>query len=423
MAVVARAVREAGHDVVQVDYMASGQSLEALVGKARGENPEVVGISLRNIDNVNLAHEQRYVNVVRDIVQALKEALEVTVVLGGSGYSFFPREILALSGADYGIVGEGEASFPALLRDLAAGHPPEERILGPMTAPVQGADIGPALYDGGIMDFYLRHGNVAALQTKRGCDHRCVYCTYPFLEGRSIRRRPPEEVVDDLEALVGEHSAEMVFFTDSLFNDDSGTYLDVLHAMRRRGVKVPWTAFFKPADIAAGELELLKETGLKAVELGSDAATDATLRGLGKSFRFAEVRACNDIFVENGIAVAHYFMFGGPGETEETVREGIGNILSLEGSVSFVFMGIRILPNTPLHRTAVADGVVSADDDLLESKYYLAPGLDREWLERTLTDAFARVRKVVFPPDALERSVQFLHKLGHTGLLWDMLIQ
>jgi hypothetical protein len=115
-------------------------------------------------------------------------------------------------------------------------------------------------------------------------------------------------------------------------------------------------------------------------------------------------------------------MFGGPGETEETVHEGIKNILGLQKCVAFIFMGIRILPNTPLARIAIKENVISSIDGLLKPTYYISPGLDSTWLEETLTNAFAGVRHCVFPPDAMEGSLQMLHKLGYTGPLWDMLI-
>jgi len=83
-------------------------------------------------------------------------------------------------------------------------------------------------------------------------------------------------------------------------------------------------------------------------------------------------------------------------------------------------MGVRILPNTPLARIARREGLLSDDGELFEPAYYIAPALDREWLERTLTEGFAGLRHCVFPPDMLDSSLQFLHKLGHVGFLWDM---
>jgi radical SAM superfamily enzyme YgiQ (UPF0313 family) len=381
----------------------------------------MAGISVRNIDNVNLINEQRYIEVVRDIVKTFKSVSSAPVVLGGTGFSVMPEEILAAAGADYGIAGEGEDLAVELVRGLAAGRLPAERIAR-ARGWLSGGRIEPALYDSRIMKFYQTSGNMANVQTKRGCVYKCVYCTYPVLEGATIRCRSASAVVDDIQGLLDTHGIKYLFFTDSVFNDDEGRYVAVLEEMRRRGVSVSWTAFFKPDGLTEAAVVLMKETGLKAAEIGADAATDTTLKGLGKHFRFADIAAANDIFVRNSIATAQYYMFGGPGETEETVREGIRNILSLPKTVSFVFMGIRILPGTALEKIALAEGVLKTGDSLLEPVYYISPSIDRKWLEEILRESFDTARSVIFPPDKYESTLQFLHKLGYAGSLWEMLL-
>jgi radical SAM superfamily enzyme YgiQ (UPF0313 family) len=287
---------------------------------------------------------------------------------------------------------------------------------------MKGEDIPAAYYDPDIMRFYLKSGSIASLQTKRGCTHKCIYCSYPVLEGSSIRPRNPRSVVDDIEILINDHDAKYIFFTDSVFNDDEESYLEVVKEMKRRSVYIPWTAFFKPEGLKDEHVDLMKQTGLKGVEIGADATTDKTLMRLGKRFRFKDIVACNDLFVRHGIATAHFYMFGCPGETKRTVLQGIENIKNLRKTVSFIFMGIRILPDTVLHDTAIREGIVSPENNLLESVYYISPGLDKEWLKKTLTDGFSGIRHCVFPPDAMDGSLQFLHKLGYSGSLWDMLI-
>jgi radical SAM superfamily enzyme YgiQ (UPF0313 family) len=191
--------------------------------------------------------------------------------------------------------------------------------------------------------------------------------------------------------------------------------------MVRRKVSIPWTGFFQPRGLTDEIVERMKQTGFVAAEVGADAACDTTLRKMGKSFTFQDIIACNDLFVKHGIATSHFFMFGGPGETEETVREGIKNILSLQKCVAFIFMGIRILPNTPLARLAIREKLIAPEDGLLQPVYYISPGVDKQWLEETLTAAFAGVRHCIFPPDAMDNSLQVLHKLGYTGPMWDLL--
>ena len=249
-----------------------------------------------------------------------------------------------------------------------------------------------------------------------------MYCSYPVLEGSAIRTRDAGAVVDDIEMLRDKHKAKYIFFIDSVFNDAEGAYFEVLEEMRRRNINIPWTGFFKPEGLNDEIVGLMKATGLIAVEIGSDAACDITLRGLGKRFSFQDVIECNDLFSRFGIATSHYFMFGGPGETKETVLEGIENIKALRKCVSFIFMGIRVLPNTTLARIALREKVLSPDNGMLQPVYYLSPLVERTWLEETLNEAFSDSRHCVFPPDKVDSSLRMLHKLGYAGTLWDLLV-
>ncbi len=422
LSMVAAALEKAGHDTRQIDFLHFGRDVSKIVDAIVDSQPEIIGISIRNIDNVNLLNEQRYIHVVKDLVgQIRRHDNTIPIVLGGSGFSIMPELILEEVGADYGIVGEGEVLMVEFARQAETGLYPEKGCIRSREM-LTGDQIPSALYVSELMEFYLKSGQVASLQTKRGCTHRCVYCTYPVLEGHTVRYRSPKAVVDDIEWLKTNFDTNYLFFTDSVFNDEKGHYLDVVREIIDREVSISWTAFFQPRNIDESSVVLMKQAGLRAVEIGADAAADETLKKMGKSFLFKDVSACNDLFARHAVSTAQYYMFGGPGETKETVLEGIENIKSLENTVSFIFMGIRILPGTILEKIALREGMISEDQSLLEPEYYLSSAVDREWLEATLTDAFKDSRNQIFPPDALESSLHYLHKLGYSGPLWDMLL-
>ncbi|MFH0879417.1 MAG: cobalamin-dependent protein, partial [Lentisphaerota bacterium] len=180
MSMVASALEQDHHQVAMLDFLHQGQSLEAVREAVRREHPELIGLSIRNIDNVNLLNEQHYIASVQGIVKILREETSVKIVLGGSGFSVMPQPVLEAVGADYGVAGEGERIFRAFVAEAAQGRYPQERIL---FAPpqLQGDEIPSAHYDPAMMAFYLQSGHMAAVQTKRGCEHGCIYCTYPLL--------------------------------------------------------------------------------------------------------------------------------------------------------------------------------------------------------------------------------------------------
>lgn len=421
MSMVAAAARKAGHEVTCFDFLQSGKSVDALRETLARVEPDVVGISMRNIDNVNILQEERYVDGVRELVESVRDATSATVVLGGSGFSIMPDRMLEAVGGDYGVSGEGERAFVELLDRAERGDwPPEGSVLRGAEY-MAGPQIPSPAYENDILSGYLDEGSVAPVQTKRGCPHNCVYCSYPALEGHTLRRRDPARVVDDVEVLSEEHDVQYIFFTDSVFNDPTGSHMEVVREMNRRGVHVPWSAFFTPGTINPDNIQEMVESGLQAAELGSDAACDATLEGQHKPFDWGDVVRANDMLRDAGVSTAHYFMFGGPGETRETVRRGIENINNLRSSAVFVFLGIRVLPDTVLHEMAVQEGVVHPDDDLLDPVYYFSPALERDWLEETLDEAFSSRRQVVYPPGSMDDTLRLLHKLGHGGVLWDLL--
>jgi lipid biosynthesis B12-binding/radical SAM protein len=420
VSMIAGALEAAGHEVRQFDFLQQNNSLEALQQEIETFRPELFGISVRNIDNVNLINEQYYIDTVKHIVKKIREVSGSKVVLGGAGFSLIPDLILEEVGADFGIIGEGEKLIVDFAHNAARGIYPGERLIGP-DLKLYGAAINSPKYDEQLMQYYLHSGNIASVQTKRGCTSKCVYCSYPLLEGSRIRKRDPRAVVDDIEMLRDKYKAKYIFFIDSVFNDSEGAYIDVLDEMKRRKVNIPWTAFFKPKGLNEEIVSLMKESGLIAAEIGSDAACNITLQKLGKRFSFQDITECNELFNKIGIATSHYFMFGGPGETKETVIEGLENIKSLKKCVIFVFMGIRILPNTSLAQIALREKVISSDNGMLKPVYYISPSVDKHWMEETLTGAFADMKHCVFPPDAFDNSLRILHKLGYSGTLWDLL--
>jgi lipid biosynthesis B12-binding/radical SAM protein len=421
VSIIAAALTRAGHEVRQADFLVQNNSLEAISEEVRGFGPDLVGISVRNIDNVNLLSEQYYILNVKSLVSAVRESSRAKVLLGGAGFSLIPDLILKETGADYGIIGEGEVLAVEFVNNAANGIYPKEPLIGSSTR-LPGAQISSALYDERLLAFYLHSGNITSIQTKRGCTHSCVYCTYPVLEGAQIRMREAHAVVDDIELLRDKFKAKYIFFVDSVFNDDEGAYLELIDEMVRRKINIPWTAFIKPGGLTDEIVARMKQTGFGGAEVGTDAACDTTLKKMGKSFSFQDVTECNELLIRHEIATSHFFMFGGPGETQETVEEGIKNVLGLQKCVAFIFMGIRILPGTPLARLAIKEKLIAPEDGLLHPVYYLSPALDKQWLEERLTKAFANVRHCVFPPDKMDNSLHLMHKLGYTGPMWELLL-
>ncbi len=421
MAVVAAALAARGHQVRQVDLLAGGGE-EFLDREIADFEPAVVGISIRNLDDVDSLGPGEFApDGDRKVVEQIRRMTTAPVVLGGAGFSLMPEDVLAHVGADHGVVGEGERAFPDLVESLARGETPPRLVRG--DRPMAGEEIPTPSADPGLVPFYLGESGMMNVQTKRGCPHRCAYCTYPSLEGDLFRTRDPEQVADEMIELRRRHGIERVFFADAVFNDSRGHYLRVAETLARRRIGIRWAAFFRPQGLTREVLTLLKESGLYAMELGTDAASDAALAGLDKGFTMAEALEVDRIAREEDVPAAHFVMFGGPGETMESVRQGLDNLERCPTSVVFAYLGIRIIPGTPLHRRALEQGVIDADTPLMRPRYYFAPGLDRDEVGQAISESFSGNRLRIYPPTDGQMRARVMRQFGFRGLLWNLLTE
>ena len=421
LAVISAALGAEGHVLDQFDFLASGESEQLFRERIAAFAPDFVCLSIRNLDNCDSLSDTGYPAIARRLVELVREGSRAPVVVGGPAFSIMPEELLEYTGADYGIVGEGERLVCDLIRDLSQGIKPPRLQRGERL--LTGSEMAAPLYHDDLIRFYLEKSGMINLQTKRGCPHGCIYCSYPTLEGDRYRCRDARAVVDDLERIKREHGVDSFFFTDSVFNDSEGHYLEVVEEIIRRELTVRWCCYLRPEGIGRREIALMKRAGLYAVELGTDAATDATLHALGKGFKFQDALEVNRACVAERVPCAHFVMFGGPGETMATVAEGLRNLEQLEHTVVFAFSGIRILPGTPLLELAIQHGILAGDADLREPAYYFSPELDVQAMNEMISTSFKNKRDRVFPPAEGQKRLAIMQRFGYRGLLWDTLIK
>ena len=423
MAVVAASLVNAGHRVWQYDYLVAGCSDHGLKKALNEFAPDFVGISLRNIDNVDSFSSEKewYLAKIKMLVEIIRRETAAPIIVGGPAFSILPEEIINYIDADYGVVGEGERTLCDLIVALEAGSV-APRIIKNDHDLLMGSEMASPCWDKDLVDFYIERSGMVNLQTKRGCPHNCNYCTYPTLEGRRLRTKEPEKVVEEIKQAHEMFGIDTIFFTDSIFNDKSDHYLILAEALLKQELALRWYGFFRPQGIRAKDLNLLKRSGLSAMEVGTDAACDATLAGLNKQFTFADVIEFNRACVKEEIPIAHFIMFGGPDETMATVKEGLKNIQRLERGVVFAFGGIRIHPATLIHARAMQEGVLNQKDALLKPVYYFSPNIDQAIMNEHIASAFHGRRDRIFPPSEGLIRMAAMNRFGYRGLLWDKLI-
>lgn len=403
LAAVASSLDRAGHAVRMLDLCFARSPVAAATDAARAFKPDVIGVSVRNIDNSDAVALQHYTPEAAAVVRALRQAAPqgCRLIAGGAAFGVAPEALFAALGVDYAVAGDGERASVALVAALAGGADPGV-IPGlvraragkiAFTPPGEEADLDslppPSLARWVDLKRYQRHGAAVPVQTKRGCVYRCVYCTYRNVEGFGYRTRSPALVADEIAELRRDAGVRHVDFVDSTFNSPPGHAIEVCEELERRklGVQLD-TTNFTPATAPRELLSAMRAAGFRTLGITAESASDAVLDRLEKGFTAAKAREVAERVERAGIRTLWIFLVGGPGETEVTLEETLSFAAwrLARGDAVYLTVGLRIYPGTTLHRIALDEGVVGVHDTLLSPSFYFSPGLRFE-------RALARLRR------------------------------
>jgi len=372
--------------------MIHGNSQDLIEAAIQDFQPELIGISVRNIDDQSREHHRFLLEPVKGVVSACRTLSSAPIVLGGAGYTIFPQAVLDYLGADMGIHGEGEQAFVRLLGNLRQkaditelpglflpGRRPRRkgkliRKLDEYPLPVPDQLPFPPEFNGQPI--------WVPLQTRRGCPMQCSYCSTPAIEGKIIRRRSIASVVKAISAFC-EAGFSHFYFVDNTFNLPATYAKELCDHLIAGKLEIRWRCILYPRGMDEELIEKMARAGCVEVALGFESGSPKILRSLNKKFLPEEVQRLARLLQKYQISRMGFLLLGGPGESKETVLESLAFAEALNLESMKITSGIRIYPATPLAQTAQREGVLSPADNLLLPTFYLAQGLE-PWLQDTL---------------------------------------
>ena len=425
LARLAGALEEAGHCARQFDVLVHG--LENLPAALEEFNPDLVALSLRNLDNIDAEDCYSYLEGYSHLMSLIRARTQVPVILGGSAFSLFPEEFMQRLGGNFGVIGPGEGTLCSLVQDLEDAPAPIPPLANGSQncAQKRPEPISRGLHDPELVAYYWESGGMIGLQTKRGCNRSCSYCVYPLIDGSRIQYAEVNGIVDEIEWLIKKMHIDYFFWVDSIFNQNSEYELSFAEEILRRGLKLKWGAFFSPLNIDRTYLETLKKSGLSHIEFGTDSLSEKMLRSYNKKFTRDEVMISSAISIELGIHTAHYLLFGGPGETRETVQETLHHAKSLGNCVFFPFAGVRIYPDTGIFSKARQENLIRERRDCFPPVFYAPAGLKIAAIWEIVKQETSGLSNWVLPSRYAEMAPRMrrLRKRGYKGPLWEYLLK
>lgn len=389
---IAASAEKAGHEVLFTDLMDQSDPESKIIESIRNFDPELIGISIRNIDDQSRKNTVFLLDKALVVINACKKASNAPLVLGGAGYSIFPSAVLDYLDADFGIQGEGENAFVNLIESVKNSNTSLKNIPGlyqkgkkSLLKPLYEKNLDNLCFAGPkyFNSFLTKNPEIyIPFQTRRGCPLGCSYCSTSTIEGRKIRYRSVLSAVNSLKEWI-DSGFKNIFFVDNTFNLPLSYAKNLCQSFINEKLDFSWRAIIYPGKVDFELADLMAKSGCTDVSLGFESGSEKTLKAYNKHFSTKDILESVNIFKKTGIKTMGFLMLGGPGETKQTVMESLNFAESLDIDSMQVTSGVRIYPYTDLAKTALKQGLISSDDNLLYPKFYMVKELE-DWVDEIL---------------------------------------
>ncbi len=394
------------HSVKILDLPKYGRNIFIFKKILQQYKPDVIGFQCYSVE----------VNATKVLVNIAKRQLSrVVVILGGPHPSLCPAETVDImrKDVDFLIRGEGENSFPELLRNLhnrkkvadikglvyrenGQIHINNPELISDLDKLPQPAWdlIKPQEYPPAQHGAFFKRFPIAPIITTRGCPFECVFCSAPLLSGKKIRKRNPKMVMKEIELLYNKFGVREIHIVDDNFTLDKNHAISILKEIVAS--RLPITLAF-PNGIRLNTLDeelldLMKKSGVYLISVGIESGSDRTLKRMNKRLNIEIIREKVKLIQSKGIDLAAFFIIGFPDETLRDIRETIRFSLDIPLLRANYFTFLP-LPMTPIYNKLQQKGELKHIDSsnlLFECAPYAPKTLTHKKLRNLQRESFAR---------------------------------
>jgi len=368
LAMLASYVRQYGFSVAIIDAEAEFWTPEQTVSEIEKYEPLLIGLSAFTTKMTAAG------KVLRLIRERLPNAM---TIIGGHHASAIAEQTLRDETVNFVIKGEGYKPIVELLRRLQNGL--DDYSIEGLWYLQNGAVIDNGRADGfndldelpfaawdllpmekyrahhwQAWDYNLDLTGFAVIYTSLGCPFSCDYCSVNVVYGKNATRyRGADHVVAEIELLVRQYGIKHIEIIDDTFTINPQRVEKICDAIIDKGLgdKLNMWCFARTDTVEPRLMEKMKRAGINWVFMGFESGSDAVLKDVNKKQTVEQIKRANDIVHNAGIHIGGNYVFGLPGDTEETMAQTIemAKYLNTEYANFFLLMPY---PGTRFHEIA-----------------------------------------------------------------------
>jgi radical SAM superfamily enzyme YgiQ (UPF0313 family) len=359
------------------------ESLKAFNETIEREKPDLIGFSVTNPNRIN---------AVACAKEAKKRLPQACILFGGPAPTFMAAHLFTVCPqVDIMVQGEGESTLLAIVQALANGNTLKEasiRKIKGIALWKNGClvETGPCdpIADLDSLPHPSQYFVYQHLAMSRGCPGKCTFCGSPkFWGSHNIRCHSALWFAEEIKTLARKGVTHF-FISDDTFTMDRNRVIELCQLLIAADLHITWNAISRVDYIDKELLFWMRLAGCIQISFGVESGSQKIKKLLGKPI---SNEACVQAFaltISYGIMARAYFIYGSPGETDETIKESCDLLIQLN-PLGTIFYLLVIYPGTHLYRKALQKKLIT--DEIWHREME-----DLPWFELDETLDFPRVK-------------------------------
>lgn len=216
-------------------------------------------------------------------------------------------------------------------------------------------------------DLYYRPDTLEPLtviQASRGCPYECIFCSAILGAGRILRKRSPQNIVDEIEECVQKFGMKNFFMGAETFTCDKKWVVEICKEIQKRNLKVSWYCNTRADTIDREMACQMKKSGCYAISIGVESGNQETLDRMKKGTKLSQAATAVQLLKDVKIKTYLYYVIGFPWETKEMINETINFAIKLDGDISDFYLA-QPLYGTELYKMAIDGNMLEEGENFL----------------------------------------------------------
>jgi radical SAM superfamily enzyme YgiQ (UPF0313 family) len=167
------------------------------------------------------------------------------------------------------------------------------------------------------------HGKSSmTISTQRGCPYTCKWCS-TAVYGQSYRRRPANQVAEEMKMLKEQYHPDALWFVDDVFTVSHKWLLAFKEEVLKQDAVIPFECITRAERLTDEILQLLKDVGCFRIWIGAESGSQTIIDAMDRRVDVNQVKKVIQDTNAMGIETGTFIMLGYPGETEKDITETI----------------------------------------------------------------------------------------------------